>query len=111
MTQMAMQQPSNSSAPGIPNPEIQAESLSTKQAQQLARFVNENYSKMKSARSAVERQWYLNMAFYFGRQNVIPQNVKGVGSRLIVPPAPPWRVRMVVNKIRPIVRRELSKLT
>lgn len=111
MTQTGMQPPSNSSAPGIPNPELQVQSLSTKQAEQLARFVNENYTKMKSARSQFERQWYLNMAFYFGRQNVIPQNIKGVGSRLIVPPAPPWRVRMVINKIRPIVRRELSKLT
>ena len=110
MTQMVPQPLNNSSASGI-NPELQVQELSPKEAQELARFVNENYTKMKNARSQFERQWYLNMAFYFGRQNVIPQNVKGVGTRLIVPPAPPWRVRMVINKIRPIIRRELSKLT
>ena len=111
MTQTAMPPQNSSSAPEGINPELQVKQLSSDQAQKLARFVNENYTKMKNARSQFERQWYLNMAFYFGRQNVIPQNVKGVGNRLIVPPAPPWRVRMVVNKIQPIVRRELSKLT
>jgi len=53
----------------------------------------------------------MNMAFYFGKQNVVPQNIRGIGNRLIVPPAPPWRVRMVVNRVRPIIRRELAKLT
>lgn len=111
MTQTVPQPPNNSSVPGTANIQSNANVLTPEQAQKLATFVNEHYRKMKSARSQFERQWYLNMAFYFGRQNVIPQNVKGVGTRLIVPPAPPWRVRMVVNKIRPIVRRELSKLT
>jgi len=113
MTQTVPQPPNNSSVPGI-NPQVQqaqVDRLSPKEAEKLARYVNEQYQKMKTARSQFERQWYLNMAFYFGRQNVVPQNVKGVGTRLIVPPAPPWRVRMVINKIQPIVRRELSKLT
>jgi hypothetical protein len=67
---------------------------------------------MKTSRSQFEQQWYLNMAFYFGKQNSILQNWQGVpGARLTIPKAPPWRVRMVINKIRPIVRRELSKLT
>lgn len=85
--------------------------LSTEEAQNYARFVSEQYQKMKNARTQFERQWYINMAFYYGKQNVIPQNVRGVGSRLIVPPAPPWRVRLVINRIRPIIRRELAKLT
>lgn len=114
MTQMERQPltglPAGLSLGQIPA-ELQNPELSSKDATRLATMVNEHYRKMKSARSAFERQWYLNMAFYFGKQNVIPQNVQGVGTRLIVPPAPPWRVRMIVNKIRPIVRRELSKLT
>lgn len=115
MTQTAIPPNNNSMALGInPNPNLnayQVDKISPEQAKQLSTFVNEQYQKMKSARSQFERQWYMNMAFYFGRQNVVPQNVRGVGTRLIVPPAPPWRVRMVVNKIRPIIRRELSKLT
>jgi hypothetical protein len=91
--------------------QIEPVKLSGKQAQQIANLVNEQYQKMKTARSSIERQWYLNMAFYFGKQNVVPQTVKGVGSRLVTPPAPPWRVRMVVNRIRPIIRKEIAKLT
>lgn len=85
--------------------------LSEKDAQFLASFAKENFFKLKNNRTQHERQWYLNLAFYFGRQNVLAQNVRGVGTRLIVPPAPPWRVRTVVNRIRPIIRTELSKLT
>lgn len=94
-------------------PPLQTEpvKLSAKQAMQIANVVNEQYQKMKTARASIERQWYLNMAFYFGKQNVVPQTVRGVGSRLVTPPAPPWRVRMVVNRIRPIIRKEIAKLT
>jgi hypothetical protein len=109
MTQMVTPPP-NGSLGQIPL-ELQQTQLSPKDAEKLARYVNENYSKMKSARSQFERQWYLNMAFYFGKQNVVHRNISGTGYRLVVPPAPPWRVRMVINKIRPIVRRELAKLT
>lgn len=111
MTQMEQEQLNNSLGQGpIPTLEPQPK-LTRDQATKYANLVNKEYSRMKMARSAQERQWYMNMAFYSGRQNVIPQNVQGAGTRLIVPPAPPWRVRMVVNKIRPIVRRELAKLT
>jgi hypothetical protein len=96
---------------GSDPPELTGIQLSKAEAAKWSNFVNSQYDKMKSARSKQERQWYLNMAMYYGRQNVILQNVSGAGTRLIVPPAPPWRVRMVINKIRPIVRRELAKLT
>lgn len=111
MTQMEIGQPLNSSGLNQIPPELANVELSRAEAAKLASYVNSEYNKMKSGRSRQERQWYLNMAFYYGRQNVIPQDVRGAGTRLIVPPAPPWRVRMVVNKIRPIVRRELAKLT
>jgi hypothetical protein len=64
----------------------------------------------------LERQWYLNLAFYQGKQNVqlVPtSNSSGssVGVRLYIPPAPYYRARPVINRIRPIIRTELSKLT
>lgn len=61
----------------------------------------------------VERQWYLNLAMYAGRQNVEFRTLASspLGAQLITPSAPPWRVRLVVNKIRPIIRREVAKLT
>lgn len=111
MTQMELGPMPNSSGQGMTNLNLQPGQLSTDEASKLANFVNHEFDRMKQSRSRQERQWYINMAFFDGRQNVVLQNVQGAGSRLIVPPAPPWRVRMVVNKIRPIVRRELAKLT
>jgi len=80
----------------------------------LVAWVLEKYDRCKTARTQIERQWYLNMAFYQGRQWVayLP-NVTGVGitGKLVTPPAPPYRVRAVINRIRSVVRMELSRLT
>lgn len=70
------------------------------------------YSEAKNARQKFERDWYTNMAFYFGRQWITWQTgLNGNYSRMHEPPAPAWRVRLVSNKIRPIVRKEISKIT
>lgn len=113
MTQMELGPMPNSSGQGQIPPELnfQPGQLSSSEAAKLASFVNHEFTRMKQARTRQERQWYINMAFYDGRQNVILQNIQGAGTKLVVPPAPPWRVRMVINKIRPIIRRELAKLT
>ena len=77
-------------------------------------WVNDQYTKAREARWKSERQWYLNLAFYFGQQNV---QFKGTGSsmdrsmQLYTPPAPYYRSRPVVNQIRPRLRREMAKLT
>jgi hypothetical protein len=113
MTQM-MQRPSGLSVPGIneiiPDPNAAVTQLTPDQARFIASWTNSNYTKAKNARLKFERQWYLNMAFYFGKQNYIMNDIRGIGTRLILPPAPPWRVRQVVNRVRPIIRAELSKL-
>ncbi|HET7713281.1 MAG TPA: portal protein [Patescibacteria group bacterium] len=79
----------------------------------LLAWANQEFSKCKRARQVVERQWYINLAFYFGKQNIqlITGNASTTGFQLTVPKAPAWRVRLVINKIRPIIRNELSKLT
>lgn len=73
----------------------------------------DQHKRCKNDRLAVERQWYMNLAFYFGRQNVkmISTAASSTGFRLITPPAPPWRVRLVVNKVRPMTRVMLAKVT
>lgn len=87
-----------------------------KQHDQIVRWAQENYQAIRNARVVTERQWYLNLAFYFGKQNVAmlrPQHT-GLGpsqSRLWIPPAPYYRARPVINRIRPIIRTELSQLT
>lgn len=81
--------------------------------QGLVQWATETYTNMKQNRSRQERIWYTNLAFYRGRQNISVINTSAVGSgfRLLTPPAPPWRVRLVINKVRPIIRREIAKCT
>jgi len=74
-------------------------------------WCNNSYEKCKRLRQPFERQWYLNLAFYFGRQYVQWQTIASTSAaRLYEPAAPNWRVRLVSNKCRPIIRNELSKL-
>lgn len=85
-----------------------------RQMKEFVSWVQGEYTRAKSARSQIERQWYLNMAFYQGRQWVtfLPKELGvGIGGRLATPPAPPYRVRSVVNRVRSVVRTEMSRLT
>lgn len=74
----------------------------------LVAWVRDKYSYMKSARIRQEMVWYVNMAFYGGNQYVelVPRL-----SRLITPKAPPYRVRHISNRIKPIIRTEIARLT
>lgn len=86
--------------------------LSTKQAQEMLAKWNGNFQKCVNARTNFEKDWYYQMAFYFGRQWVEwIGNTVGDFMKLYEPPAPRWRVRLIINKIRPAVRKELTKLT
>jgi hypothetical protein len=81
-----------------------------------ATWVSEEYRKCKSARNSIEIQWYLNMAFYYGNQYVAvlgQQNalLGEAAGKLITPKAPPWRTRMVVNRVRAAIRSEHAKIT
>lgn len=72
--------------------------------------------RCRSIRQQLERQWYINLAFYEGKQNVQLVSVSnssgsGVGIRLYIPPAPYYRSRPSINRIRPIIRTEMSRLT
>ena len=83
-----------------------------KELKEFSDWIRAEYKKSKGARQAFERQWYLNMAFYQGRQWVAyaPQNA-GLGNKLVVPPAPPYRVRSTTNRVRSVIRTEMSRLT
>jgi hypothetical protein len=74
------------------------------------------HARCRTIRQQIERRWYINMAFYTGKQNVsvIPvssASSAATGVRLYIPPAPYYRARPVINRIRPIIRTELAKLT
>jgi hypothetical protein len=78
-------------------------------------WAEEELTKCRKARLQFEKQWYTNLAFYFGRQYVqwTPAygTQSGVYQRMYEPQVPPWRVRLITNKIRPMIRAEHSKLT
>ena len=79
-------------------------------------WTNSAHLRCRTIRQQLERQWYINLAFYAGKQNVqlVPvsnSSGSGVGVRLYIPPAPYFRARPVINRIRPIIRTEISRLT
>jgi hypothetical protein len=84
-----------------------------KKEKELIAWVNEQYNACKNSRTQIERQWYLNLSFYFGKQYVAFLANSGlngqVAGRLVTPPAPPWRTRLVSNRVKPIIRTELSR--
>ena len=96
-----------------PTAKIKSLLPNTKQQELLTR-VHEWLEDAKQARQKYERQWYENLAFYGGKQYVqwttSAASATGI-SRLYEPPAPPWRVRIVSNKIKPVIRKELAKIT
>jgi len=78
-------------------------------------WAKQQFDDCKAARASAERQWKLNLAFYYGRQNVVfrqsPNFVPGGAGSLFTPPAPYYRSRPTINRIRPITRKELSRMT
>src|SRR5690348_16911873 len=85
-----------------------------KEGKELVAWVLGNYEKAKSDRIKFERQWALNMAFFQGKQNLLfmPSAAGGASAgKLFTPPAPSWAKRGITNRIRPIIRTELARLT
>jgi hypothetical protein len=104
------------SSSSLDNPQSERFSGSNdKELREIVSWVKENFLNIKMARAQIERQWYLNLCFYYGKQNVVfrqlPNFVVGTSGSLYVPPAPYWRSRPVINRIRPTIRSELARLT
>lgn len=78
----------------------------------ILRLVDKWFKDCLHEKRRFERQWYTNMAFFFGRHYAVWTNTTtATSTRLHEPPAPSWRVRLVINKIRVYVRRQIAKLT
>lgn len=76
--------------------------------QSIVSFVNSLYDEAKRQKWPFERQWFININFYLGRQYIVPNDRT---RRFEVPDDPPHRVRHVANKIAPFVTTKRSKLT
>ena len=83
----------------MPNKKLKGE-------KELSTFVQEQLEKCK--RDDIELQAYLNISYYLGKQWVKLDKNAG---KIVEPPMEPWQVRFVANKIQPIVRTELAKIT
>tara|TARA_B100001013_G_scaffold343937_1_gene272803 strand:+ start:4571 stop:6769 length:2199 start_codon:yes stop_codon:yes gene_type:complete len=68
-------------------------------------FVDVKMEQIRSTRDRLERQWYLNIAYYLGHQYL---QWDSHSKRLYLPHAPKHRQRVVINRLMPIVRRIIS---
>lgn len=92
---------------------LQAQLNFNKEQDKVVAWTKQQFRTIREARSQTERQWYYNLAFYFGRQYVQTMRPGTVNSntRLYTPPAPYYRSRPVINRIRATIRTELAQLT
>lgn len=102
------QSASESNAQGTLTAAVEASNRS----KELTNWVLNSFEQCKNDRLTHERQWYMNLAFFFGKHYMQMVSVRGSNTfKLNTPAAPPWRVRLVVNKVRPIIRHEIARLT
>lgn len=80
------------------------------EAKKLVAWIKSEYEKLKMARKIDEQEWYLQIAFYNGYQYHAWQNI-GSGTVLREEANPGNAPRIMVNRIEPIVRTEISKTT
>lgn len=81
-----------------------------KNDQEEIAYWEKKYSDCERVRKIYEETWYMNLAFYFSKQWVVWQRSTTANSRMVDPPTPRNRVRLISNRIKPIVRDELTKL-
>lgn len=78
----------------------------------LCTKIDKQFERCVELRQQFERQWYLNIAFYFGRQWVGWTGIPGAGKYTLqdYPVRNRSEVRVVANKVQPVIRNELTKL-
>jgi hypothetical protein len=72
-------------------------------------YLRKEYQKSKDAKNWRVKQWYINMSFERGKQYVAWDATKSQVASL--PRGDKNTPRIIINRIRPIVRTEISKLT
>lgn len=91
------------------NPEQVKKFNDSPDGRKLKDWIDRQYRLCRDARRPYERQWYTNLSFYMGKQYVEWSKLE---NKLVAVPVTDRNTpRIVVNKIRPIVRTEIAKLT
>jgi hypothetical protein len=99
MATFAMAKSRTSSAPKISEVNFEND-------ESIVQFVQGRWEKRRYHRQAMERQWYTNVLHFLGYQYHTYDDTTG---RFYQPPAPPWRVRYVGNRLLGNVRKIVSK--
>ena len=73
----------------------------------IVSFVGGMWDTRRQRRSWIERQWFINIAFYLGHQWLEWDESRG---QLYRPNVPPWRVRLTANLLQPVVRKIVSTI-
>jgi len=99
----------NKTSPSLempPEPKVPA--FSDKDREALVSWARGEYDRAKAARTQIQLQWYMNMSFLRGKQyaEYIP-SLRKLGT----PAAAPYRVRHTSNRVRPMIRTEIARLT
>jgi hypothetical protein len=79
------------------------------EAQELVQWVRSSYNDMKAARNKQELVWAMHLSYFYGKQ--YNEIIQSSGGKLYTPKAPPHRVRLTLNRIRPVIRTELARVT
>jgi hypothetical protein len=86
--------------------------MSEKAKKELVSWVKSEYDKMKSSRQRIRRQWDINLEMYGGNQYVTAlAGASPALTRVGTPQSPRHRERSVTNRIKPIIRTEITKQT
>lgn len=86
--------------------------LSEKSKKEIVSWVQSEYTKMKNYRQRIRRQWDVNLEMYGGNQFITNLSKDGkTTGRIGTPPSARHRERSVTNRIRPMIRTEITKLT
>lgn len=72
----------------------------------VAAFVQGQWDSRDERRSNFERQWYTNIGNYLGYQYHVYNDYTG---KMVLPPAPSWRVRLICNRLMGVVRKTVAK--
>lgn len=117
MIAMTTQNSSSGTSQAADNPLLQPSQnqqvdlgLSEEVKAKLAAWIKSEYAKMKSSRETIQRQWYVNLAMYYGNQYLEVFQRLGL-AELGVSKTPNWRSRQKINLIRPMIRAEVARMT
>lgn len=111
MTSIPTNSTSSNGKSTVPLPSDNAKSLSEKETGELIAWVKNRYDKMKTDRQKIRRRWDKNLQMYGGNQYTEEITGRTGISKVVTRPSPRSRERSTTNRVRPIIRTEITRLS